>query len=311
MRESQAELKGEPSAAVPRGWERELRRFDEALRARSSSPATRRAYAADLADFASWSIAHRRGAEAISYRDLRLFAAHLGNGDLARSSVARHLAAVRSFYDHLLAIGLVEANPAELLPGPKLDGKLPQVLARDQMVQLLDRIPTRTPLELRDRAMLELAYSSGLRSAELIAADLDDLNFDDETMRVRGKGRKMRVVPIGEPAQRALRAYLERARGALASDQTEAVFISRRGRRLSASDVRRRLRRWVDAAGLAGGISPHTIRHSFATHMLEGGADLRSIQELLGHSSLSTTQVYTRVEPSRLAAEYARAHPRA
>ena len=175
------------------------------------------------------------------------------------------------------------------------------MLGRDEVAALLDRIPARTPLEVRDRALFELAYSCGLRAEEIVTLDLGDVDFDSETVRVTGKGSKTRVVPIGEPAQRALRRYLESARHALGPAADEpALFVSRRGRRLSPSDVRRRLEKWVREAAVAGRISPHTLRHSFATHLLEGGADLRSIQELLGHASVSTTQIYTRVEPSRL-----------
>jgi integrase/recombinase XerC/integrase/recombinase XerD len=165
---------------------------------------------------------------------------------------------------------------------------------------------------MRDRAMLELAYACGLRAEEIVNLDLDGPDFDSESLRVTGKGSKTRIVPMGEPAQRALERYLEAARPALAENRDErALFLSRRGRRLSPSDIRRRLERWVREAAVAGHVSPHTLRHSFATHLLEGGADLRSIQELLGHASVSTTQVYTRVEPGRLRSEYARSHPRA
>jgi integrase/recombinase XerC/integrase/recombinase XerD len=180
-------------------------------------------------------------------------------------------------------------------------------------MKLLERIPARTPLEVRDRALFELAYSCGLRAEELIGLDLGDIDFEEETARVNGKGSKTRIVPVGEPARKALGTYLEKGRPPLAdaTRDEQALFISRRGRRLSTSDVRRRLNRWVQQAAIAGRVSPHTLRHSFATHLLEGGADLRSIQELLGHASVSTTQIYTRVEPGRLRREYARSHPRA
>jgi integrase/recombinase XerC/integrase/recombinase XerD len=195
---------------------------------------------------------------------------------------------------------------------PKKESRLPRVLAPDDIARLLDRIPASGPLEVRDRAMLEVTYACGLRAEEIINLDDDSVDFDSEVLRVTGKGSKTRIVPMGEPAQRALDRYLRQARPALANDRAEpALFLSRRGRRLSPSDVRRRLDRWVREAAVAGHVSPHTLRHSFATHLLEGGADLRSIQELLGHSSVSTTQVYTRVEPGRLSREYARSHPRA
>jgi site-specific recombinase XerD len=180
------------------------------------------------------------------------------------------------------------------------------------MQTLLDRIPTRTPLEMRDGAMLELAYSCGLRAEEVVNLRTDSPDFDGERLRVEGKGGKTRLVPMGEPAQLALTRYLERGRPALVGAGAEdALLVSKSGRHLHPSDVRRRLQRWVREAAIAGGISPHALRHSFATHLLEGGADLRSIQELLGHASLSTTQVYTQVEPSWLQSQYARSHPRA
>jgi len=183
-----------------------------------------------------------------------------------------------------------------------------------------DRIPASTPLELRDRALFELAYASGLRAEELVNLDLASLDFEEEEVRVEGKGGKTRVVPVGEHALKALRAYAERARPALsptrsgagtAAGEEPALFLSKSGRRLSTSDVRRRLRVWARHAAAQAGASPHWLRHSFATHLLEGGADLRAIQELLGHASLSTTQVYTQVESARLRTVYARSHPRA
>jgi integrase/recombinase XerC/integrase/recombinase XerD len=226
--------------------------------------------------------------------------------------VARKLAAVRSFHDHRVRAAGAGQNPAELLPAPKAQSTLPRVLGPEEVAKLLERIPARTPLEVRDRAIFELTYSCGLRAEEVVNLDRDSVDFESESLRVEGKGSKTRLAPIGEPAQRALRAYLERARPALEPARDErALFLSRRGRRLSTSDVRRRLQRWVQEAAVAGRISPHTLRHSFATHLLEGGADLRSIQELLGHASVSTTQIYTRVEPGHLRSEYARSHPRA
>jgi site-specific recombinase XerD len=178
----------------------------------------------------------------------------------------------------------------------------------------LERMPTGGPLELRDRAMFELTYSAGLRAEEVVVLDTDSLDPDAEELRVEGKGGRTRVVPAGEPAWRALDAYLARGRPALARETAHperALFLSKSGRRLSTSDVRRRLALATHRAALDAGVSPHTLRHSFATHLLEGGADLRAIQELLGHVSISTTQAYTRVESRRLKQAYTRAHPRA
>lgn len=294
------------------GWEAALMAFRRELETRSVSPNTLRAYGSDLRDLGTWASDRDREPGDLVYRDLRAYAAVLSERGLGRSSIARKLAAVRSFHDHLVRAGTTDQNPAELLPTPKVHTRLPRVLGPDEVANLLDRIPARTPLEVRDRALFELAYSCGLRAEEIVSLDLDGIDFEAETLRVLGKGSKTRIVPVGEPAQRAVERYLQRARPALVSAPgEEALFLSRRGRRLSTSDVRRRLGRWLREAAVAGSISPHTLRHSFATHLLEGGADLRSIQELLGHSSLSTTQLYTRVEPSRLRSEYARSHPRA
>jgi integrase/recombinase XerC/integrase/recombinase XerD len=177
---------------------------------------------------------------------------------------------------------------------------------------MLERIPASTPLELRDRALFELAYACGLRAEEIVSLDLDSADFDSEELRVEGKGSKTRVVPFGEPARLALCAYLERGRSALAGpDSGTALFLSKSGRRLQAADVRRRLRIWARAASIPGRVHPHQLRHSFATHMLDGGADLRAIQELLGHEQLSSTQIYTRVESARLRRAYEQSHPRA
>jgi integrase/recombinase XerC len=298
--------------AVSPDWEAALLDYRRELERRGSSRHTLRAYGSDLAELAEW--ATRRGSEPglLAYRDLRSYAAALSERGLARASVSRKLAAVRSFHDHLTRTGAAQQNPAELLPMPKKESRLPRVLGPDEIARLLDRIPASGPLEVRDRAMLEVTYASGLRAEEIVNLDADAVDFDSEALRVTGKGSKTRIVPMGEPAQRALDRYLRQARPALATGREEpALFLSRRGRRLSPSDVRRRLDRWVREAAVAGHVSPHTLRHSFATHLLEGGADLRSIQELLGHSSVSTTQVYTRVEPGRLSREYARSHPRA
>ncbi len=287
-------------------------RFRRDLETRGVSPNTLRAYGADLTELAAWATGRGNEPATLAYRDLRAYAAALSGRGLARSSVSRKLAAVRSFHDHLVRSGDAEQNPGELLPAPKPESKLPRVLGPEEVATLLERIPARTPLEMRDRAIFELAYSCGLRAEEIVNLDLDSADFDSEVLRVEGKGSKTRITPIGEPAQRALRRYLERGRPALEPRPgEEALFLSRRGRRLSTSDIRRRLTKWLQEAAVAGRISPHTLRHSFATHLLEGGADLRSIQELLGHASVSTTQIYTRVEPGRLRREYARSHPRA
>ncbi len=293
-------------------WETALADYDRDLRARSAAERTRRAYGVDLGGFVAWAEPQGKGPGDVRYRDVRRFAAGLSSADAAPATVARKLAAIRGLYNFLVRTERVGQNPAELVTSPKRAEKLPQVLSTEQMRDLLERIPARTPLELRDRAMLELAYSCGLRCEEIVNLDRDSMDFESEQLRVMGKGGKERILPVGEPAQAALRRYLDRGRHGLATDRGEpALFLSKSGRRLSNSDVTRRLGLWTREAAMAAGVSPHSLRHSFATHLLEGGADLRTIQELLGHASISTTQVYTRVDAARLRDTYAASHPRA
>lgn len=284
------------------------------LVARNAAPRTRRAYLTDVGQLAEWSSRHGLGPADVDHKRLRLFAGVLSERGASKSTVARKLASVRSFYRHLVDRGEIAATPADLVATPKRDQYLPRVLKEDDVAALLDSIPASTPLELRDRAIFELAYATGLRAEELTTLDTGDADFDAEELRVHGKGGKERVVPIGEQAWRSLNAYLERGRPLLAREGQNgerAIFLSKSGRRLGTADLRRRLRAWVRRAGTSPGTTPHTLRHSFATHLLEGGADLRTIQELLGHSTISTTQTYTRIESRRLRKVYARAHPRA
>jgi integrase/recombinase XerC/integrase/recombinase XerD len=291
-------------------WAESLTAYDRDLSGRGAAERTRRAYAVDLGQFVEW--AGERGPGELRHRDVRRYAAGLSSGGAAPATVARKLAAIRGLFDFLVRTERVGQNPADLVSSPKREEKLPQVLSTEQMRSLLEGIPAQTPLQLRDRAMLELAYSCGLRCEEIVNLDLGALDFETEQLRVLGKGSKERILPVGEPAQRALRRYGERGRHALVADPREqALFLSKSGRRLSNSDVTRRLGLWVREAALAAGVSPHSLRHSFATHLLEGGADLRVIQELLGHASISTTQVYTRVDAARLRDAYAATHPRA
>src|SRR5919202_711614 len=311
-------MKNVPTGSEGR-WTRDLATFDAALRARGMAEKTRRAYGVDLQQLADW--AGRQGIDPrdVDARVLRRFAGVLSERRMSRSTIARKLASLRSFYRHLVERGALAANPAELVATPKRDSYLPRVLRADEVGRLLESIPASQPLELRDRAMFELAYAAGLRAEELVNLDVGDVDPDGEELRVSGKGGRTRIVPAGEPAWRAIEAYVAGARPRLAAEDgggpggrvEQALFLSRRGRRLSTSDVRRRLRVSVQRAATGAGVSPHTLRHSFATHLLEGGADLRAIQELLGHASISTTQTYTRIESGRLRKAYSRAHPRA
>jgi site-specific recombinase XerD len=293
-------------------WDQAIADYDRDLRARGAAERTRHAYAVDLAGFVEWTSPQGLGPGDVRHRDVRRFAAGLSTAGAAPATVARKLAAVRGLYGFLVRTERTGHNPAELVSSPKRSEKLPKVLSAEQMRSLLEAIPARTPLQLRDRAMLELAYSCGLRCEEIVNLDQGALDFETEQLRVLGKGSKERLLPVGEPAQRALRRYAEGGRRALTADPREAaLFLSKSGRRLSSSDVTRRLGLWTREAAIAAGVSPHSLRHSFATHLLEGGADLRTIQELLGHASISTTQVYTRVDAARLRDTYAASHPRA
>jgi len=293
-------------------WADALALFGADLRRRGAAEKTRRAYAVDLGQLAVWCERQSVGPEAVTLRHLRRYVAELSCRRHAATTTARKLASMRAFFRCLREHGRIAHNPAELLSAPKRPTYLPRVLKQDEIAQLLDRMPASSALELRDRALFELAYACGLRAEELVSLPSGSVEFEAEQVRVEGKGNRTRFVPVGELALAAVAAYLQRGRPALVHGEAEAaLFLSKSGRRLSTSDVRRRLHVWEGRLGVAGSASPHALRHTFATHLLDGGADLRTIQELLGHSSISTTQVYTRVESARLRRAYARSHPRA
>ncbi|HUB76905.1 MAG TPA: tyrosine recombinase [Solirubrobacteraceae bacterium] len=301
----------EAPPAIGARWLRALAALDDDLCARAAAEKTRRAYGSDARQFACWCEERSLAPGEVGVRDLRRFAATLSESGIKATSLARKIASLRALYRVLSEHGEVAQSPAELMTLPKRPKHLPHVLRPDELTALLDRIPATTPLELRDRAMFELAYASGLRAEELVNATLAAIDFDGEQVRIEGKGGKTRFVPVGEPALRSIARYLERGRPALLADEADVLFLSKTGRRLSTSDVRRRLRGWSARAGLGATVHPHALRHSFATHLLDGGSDLRAIQAMLGHASISTTQVYTRVESARLRRAYANSHPRA
>ncbi|MEA2186598.1 MAG: hypothetical protein QOK16_1609 [Solirubrobacteraceae bacterium] len=292
-------------------WCSAFARFDDDLRRRGATEKTRLAYAADLRQFAVW--ASWQGAEPaqVTNKLLRRYGAALIERRSAPATVARKLAALRAFFGTLREHGDIATNPVDL-PAPGRAQKLPRVLTAEQVSRLLDRVPAGTPLELRDRALFEIAYASGLRGKELAALDIASVDFDAAQLQIEGKGSETRVVAVGEPALQAVARYLERARAALAhSDREPALFLSKTGRRLSSSDIRRRLRVWARHAAVQGNVPPQALRHAFATHPIDGGADQRTIEELLGRTSDATTQIYTRIESAGLKTAYARAHPRA
>jgi integrase/recombinase XerC len=294
----------------------EVRRFERWLAGeRRASDQTRRAYLADLAAY----VAYLEGVGVpIVPSSPSAVRGWLGREAATNgpTSVARKLSTVRSFYRFLVKERVAESNPARAVQAPRRPRKLPEVLPEADVAALLDAPAEAGPLVLRDRAFLELLYSSGLRVSELTGLDLDDLDLADGLVRVLGKGRKERVVPVGGPAREALRRWIDEARPALLAGPDAvrargALFVNYRGGRLTPRSVARRLDRWVTAAGLPRHVHPHVLRHCFATHLLGNGADLRGIQELLGHASLSTTQRYTHLDWKRLAEVYDRAHPRA
>jgi len=270
--------------------------IDRFLASPSLAESTRRAYAADLRRFGGWLEQSGTNVEEIDVRVLVDYASELGrarNG-LAPATIARNLAAVRSFLRFTL--GPTRVPDASL--GPRRPQRLPEAPKREEIELIVDSLDGNGPLGLRNHALVELVYSAGLRSAEAVGLDLADVDFEQEHVRVRGKGGKERVVPLGEEAAHVVARYLRDARPELARGANDALFLSTRGRRLDTSTLRRLLPH------------PHRLRHSFATHLLEGGADLRTIQELLGHSSLSTTQIYSHVDARRLRRVYDSSHPR-
>lgn len=251
--------------------------------------------------------------EQMTTRLLRAHLAWLSEQGYARSTIGRRLAAVRSWCRFLCRQGMLSANPAMGLRGPRQDKKLPHFVSREDMIRLLEAPPAETPLGLRDRAILETLYSAGLRVSELTGLDVGDVELADGVAMIRGKGRKERLALLGPPAVAAIEHWLPQRQN-LAGSRAEtqpALFLNRSGTRLTTRSVGRLLEKYLKQTGLDPRTSPHTLRHSFATHLLDAGADIRSVQELLGHRSLATTQVYTHVSTQRLRDSYHKAHPRA
>ncbi|MDP9066856.1 MAG: tyrosine recombinase XerC [Actinomycetota bacterium] len=283
---------------------------------RDVSPLTAAAYRSDLDQFREWlARAGVTDLDKLDRRTLRRYISFLGEKRYARRTVARKASAIRSLLRWAVKRQILAADPADDLAVPKLDRPLPTVLKASHAARLCEAPPVDVPEGRRDRALLELLYGSGLRVAEVCGLDLPDLDLQHGRLRVSGKGRKQRQVPISDPARTALGAYLIEGRAALLERNPDgpdrvAVFLNRRGNRLGPRSVRRLMTKYGTAEGLAP-TSPHALRHSFATHLLDGGADLRTVQELLGHENLATTQIYTHVSTERLRAVYEQSHPRA
>jgi site-specific recombinase XerD len=305
--------------------------FLASLDARDASPHTKRAYRTALGQYLGWI----QGIPGVDWtrpprRSLRAYLAELDSRGLSRATIASRIAALRSFYRFARRQGWVAGDPWSAIVTPRRSSRLPRVLEVDDVERLLDVIPgsaghavgrsresgSPAPIELRDRAIVECAYAAGPRISEIAGATISDVDLAHGEIRVLGKGRKERIGMLGGPARDALDAYLRGGRPVLAeagraNAGTDALFLNAQGEALSTRGIRTRIDRLVQRAGLPERTTPHTLRHSFASHLLEGGADLRVVQELLGHASLSTTQVYTHVSPGRLRSSYRAAHPRA
>lgn len=286
--------------------------FLEALRNRAVSEHTLSAYESDLRDFEAFLKLKKAAFESIDHIFLRDFLGHLYERDLQKTSVARKLACLRTFFKFLVREGRLKSNPAELISSPRLPKKLPSYLPEAEAAAVVEMPQGDSLRDLRDHAILELLYASGLRVRELAGLNDEDLDMPRQLVRVFGKGRKQRIVPFGAFAAGALEAYIsERGRSSLPPEAENAVFVSLRGRRLNARDIQRLVEKTRMRLPSGRRLTAHTLRHTFATHLLERGADLRAIQELLGHSSLATTQKYTHVSLEHLRAEYEKAHPKA
>ncbi len=290
-----------------------LERFLERLEVeRNVSANTLRAYRSDLEQLLAFADRDGRSAQTIDHRFLRRYLAYLQTSRRSRRTIARKLSAARTFYRFLVLSGETEGNPAALLTAPTSERRLPKVASVETVRELLAAPETSTSLGQRDRAILEVLYGGGLRVGELVGLDLADLNLSGGEARVMGKGSKERVVLIGSEAVEAVATYLRDGRMRLRRRDTEqAVFLNRYGDRLSTNAVRDRMRKYVSSVCAGRGLTPHVLRHSFATHMLENGADLRAVQELLGHVDLSSTQIYTHLGTVRLKQIHAKSHPRA
>lgn len=281
---------------------------------RGLSPHTLEAYSQAVRRFVSgggWG-SDMKGLKGLGRPEIMDYLSQLRQQGLSHASLACHLAALRAFFRFLVSEGHLSQDPTVDLESPGIERKLPKVLSGEEVEALLDQPDPRTPLGQRDAAMLELLYATGLRVSELISLTLNDLNLEAGYLKSRGKGGKERLVPLGELASQKVREYLDGARSLGAKVQDDhRLFLNRSGKGLTRQGFWKVIKVYARKAGIPGEVSPHSLRHSFATHLLEGGADLRSVQEMLGHADISTTQIYTRVRKERLRALYNKYHPRA
>jgi tyrosine recombinase XerC len=277
---------------------------------KGASVHTVKSYQIDLREFVE--AVNGKGWAEMDHLDIRSFLAFLKNRAYSKSSISRKLACLRSFFKYLVRENALKVNPAAGVSSPKREKRLPKFLDLREVTALIEAPSKNTWKEKRDRAVLEMLYSSGLRVSELVGLNQDDVDFFSGLVRVRGKGKKERIVPTGTPALKAMRDYLDMKPPREASQAAKrALFVNRRGGRITDRSIRRMILKYARKAALTKDVSPHMLRHSFATHMLDQGADLRSVQELLGHENLSTTQIYTHITTKRLKEAYDAAHPRA
>ena len=280
---------------------------------RNASPHTVRNYIREVMEFTDFvrnkKIVNWRD---VTYKDVRIFIRELFTKN-SKKTLARKLASLRSFFDYLVREEVISSNPARLVSNPKQEKKIPSFLGIEEVIILLEAPDENTPGGKRDRAILELLYATGMRVGELVGLNVEDVDWNSEVVLVRGKRRKERIVPIGKPAMDALKKYLTERKKILDDNQknNEALFLNLKGGRLTARSVARIVDKYILQTSIYRKISPHTLRHTFATHLLNAGADLRTIQELLGHSSLSSTQIYTHLEVDKLIEVYRKSHPRA
>lgn len=298
-----------------------VQRFLQYLRVeRNASPLTLKSYAEDFESVYDYFNERHRGVPdpgEVTVVQLRGYVAYMHECQYAKTTMARRLACIRSFFRFCSREGIVSTNPARALRTPRAGRKLPHFLTNEQVASLLEAPPANQPMGLRDRAMLETLYSAGLRVSELVSLNIGDWDRDSDIVRVIGKGRKERVAPIGSYAAKALKSWMlarDTIRQKFASvplAHRDAMFLNKSGKRLTTRSIGRMLEKYLKLTGLDSLTTPHTLRHTFATHLLDGGADLRSVQELLGHKSLTTTQIYTHVSTKRLRETYEKAHPHA
>lgn len=282
---------------------------------RNCSRHTVDSYNRDLADFMKY-FSNESGnlpsIEGIDHLTIRGYLANLQSRQLTRTTIVRRLSSLRSFFKYLCKRGYLDIDPTSAISSPKVQKKLPEYLEISEITALLDMPDKKDIIGLRDQAILELLYSTGMRVSELLALDLSDIDYSNAIVKVRGKGKKERIIPIGSYAMSALKDYLKRRNELKVKKSNQALFVSERGNRIpDAKSINRRISKYAKLAGLKKNVTAHTFRHTFATHLLNAGADLRSVQELLGHEKLATTQIYTHISADRLKEVYEKAHPRA